>query len=197
MGIASLAEAKDALNIDQADTSHDTEIQRYVDGADAVVEDIVGPVNVAAFDEWYDGGYGDIVLRHWPVTEITAVTEYSGASPTDLTVAASPDLLVDTSYVFDQPTGILYRRTASGTRNFADGSSNIRVQYTAGRSPVPANIKLAALEFIRHNYQLSQQGGSPTYGGAGEEGPWVPSGFAIPTRVYELLAPNTRDRLIP
>lgn len=194
MSIASLAEAKDALNIDQANTDHDDEIQLYVDAADRVIEDLVGPVTPADFDEWYDGGYGDIVLRHWPVTDITAVTEYSGATPTDLTVATSPDLVTSTSYVLDPDTAILYRRSTWGNVAFATGTANIRVQYTAGRATTPANIKLAAIEFIRHNYQLAQQGGSPTYGGAGEEGPWVPSGFAIPARVYELLQPDLRER---
>lgn len=193
MSIASLAEAKDALNIDQANTDHDAEIQIYVDAADRVIEDLVGPVTPADFDEWYDGGYGDIVLRHWPVTAVTAVTEYSGTTPTDLTVAASPDLITGTSYVFDPDTAILYRQSTFGTVAFANGTSNIRVQYTAGRTTVPANIKLAALEFIRHNYQLAQQGGAPSYGAAGEEGPFVPSGFAIP-RVYELLQPDLRER---
>lgn len=194
MSIASLAETKDALNIDQADPSHNAEIQIYVDAADRVIEDIVGPVNQATYDEWYDGGYGDIVLRHWPVLTLASVTEYSGTTPTTLTVAATPDAVTASSYVFDTETAILYRRSTWGNVAFAKGTSNVRVQYTAGRIPVPVNIKLAAIEFIRHNYQLSQQGGSPTYGGAGEEGPWVPSGFAIPTRVYELLQPDIRER---
>ena len=194
MSIASLAEAKDALNIDQADTTHDAELQIYVDAADRVVEDLVGPVNQTDFDEWYDGGFGDIVLRHWPVISLNSVTEYSGATPTTLAVAATPDVVTSSSYVFDQSAAILYRRSTWGNVAFASGTSNVRVQYTAGRDPVPANIKLAALEFIRHNYQLSQQGGSPTYGGAGEEGPFVPSGFAIPARVYDLLQPDLRER---
>lgn len=197
MAIVDLAQVKDYLNFDPADTSHDVELQRFIDAADPVVEDIVGPVNPADFDEWYDGGYGDIVLRHWPVITLTAVTEYSGASPTDLTVAATPDVITSTSYVFDPDTAILYRKSTWGSVAFANGTANIRVQYTAGRDPVPGNIILATLELIRHLYQSTQQGGRPTYGGAVEEGVWAPAGFAVRTRVIELLEPYRQERLIP
>jgi hypothetical protein len=197
VSITSLAEVKDYLNFDPADTSNDTELQRFIDAADPVVEDIVGPVNQATFDEWYDGGYSDIVLRHWPVISITAVTEYAGTTPTTLTVAATPDVVTGTSYVFDPATSILYRVGTYGSQTFAQGTGNIRVQYTAGRTTIPGNIKLAALELIRHLYQSTQQGGRPTYGGAAEEGPWAPAGFAVPTRVIELLEPYRQERLIP
>lgn len=196
MSIASLAEARTHLNFG-ADTSHDGELQIFIDAADPIVEDIIGPVTPVDRDEWYDGGYGDIVLRHWPVTVVTTVTEYSGATPTTLTVAATPDVITSTSYVFDPETAILYRRSTWGAVRFANGVSNVRVQYTAGRSPVPANVKLAALELIRHLYQSTQQSGRPQFGGAGEEGPWAPAGFAVPTRVIELLEPFRRERLVP
>lgn len=195
MSIASLAEAKDYLNIPIGDPTHDAELQRFVDAADPVVEDIVGPVNQATFDEFYDGGRSWIVLRRNPVISIQAVTEYAGATPTTLTVAATPAVITSSSYVFD-PDGILYRVTAAGSSHFSAGANNIRVQYTAGRTVVPPNIKLGALELIRHLYQSTQQGGRPQFGGAAEDLPWAPAGFAVPTRVIELLAPYRRERRI-
>lgn len=195
MGIASLAETKDYLNIPTADTSHNDEMQRFIEAADPVIEDIVGPVTPATFDELYDGGRSWIVFRHNPVISIEAVTEYAGTSPTTLTSAATPDLITSSSYVFD-PDGILYRVTAAGSSHFSAGANNIRVQYTAGRAVVPPNIKLGALELIRHLYQSTQQGGRPQFSGAAEDLPWAPAGFAVPTRVIELLAPYRRERRI-
>ena len=189
--IVSLAEAKDYLNF-SADTSHDIELERFITAADPVIEDIVGPVLPTVFDEFYDGGRSCIILRHYPVISIQAVTEYAGAAPTILTVAATPAVVTGSSYVLD-PDGILYRGSTVGYARFSDGFGNIRVEYTAGRAPVPANIKLGALELIRHLYQSTQQGGRPQFGGAADDLPWAPAGFAVPTRVVELLAPYRRE----
>lgn len=194
MSIASLAEAREYLNF-TADTSHDAELQRFIDAADPVIEDIVGPVNTVQVTEWYDGGRPYIVLRQNPVISVDSVTEYSGATGTLLTVTTSPTDAGSWTYTFD-PDGILYRVTSAGSSFFARGATNVKVVYTAGRASVPANIKLAALELIRHLYQSTQQGGRPQFGGAGEEGPWAPAGFAVPTRVIELLAPHRRERRI-
>lgn len=191
MSIASLAEAREYLNFG-SDTSHDPELQRFIDAADPVVENIVGPVTSAAFDEFYDGGRNIIVLRHWPVISVETVTEYWGAVPKTLTVAATPDVATSSSYMLDKD-GILYRLGVGIPFWFANGVQNVRVQYTAGRSPIPPNVKLAALELIRHLYQSTQQGGRPQFGGAGEEGPWAPAAFAVPTRVIELLEPYRRE----
>jgi hypothetical protein len=195
VSIASLAEAREYLNF-TSDTSHDTELQRFIDAADPVIEDIVGPVNTVQVTEWYDGGRPYIVLRQNPVVTVDSITEYSGATGTALTATTSPADAGSWTYTFDTDDGILYRVTSAGSSFFANGANNVKVVYTVGRSPVPTNIKLAALELIRHLYQSTQQGGRPQFGGAGEEGPWAPAGFAVPTRVIELLAPHRRERRI-
>lgn len=192
MSIASLSEAREYLNF-TSDTSHDTELQRFVDAADPVVENIIGPVTSAAFDELYDGGRNLIVLRHWPVISVETVTEYIGTAATVLTVAATPNVATSSSYMLDQD-GILYRFGTVGIPYwFAYGVRNVRVQYTAGRSTIPPNVKLATLELIRHLYQSTQQSGRPAFGGAGEDQPWAPAAFAVPTRVIELLEPYRRE----
>lgn len=194
MSIASLSEAREYLNFG-ADTTHDAELQRFIDAADPVVEDIVGPVNSVQVTEWYDGGAPYIVLRHNPVISVDTVTEYSGTTAHALTVAATPADTGTYTYTFD-PDGILYRSTTGGLSYFFYGADNIKVVYTVGRSPVPANIKLAALELIRHLYQSTQQSGRPAFGGATEDQPWAPAGFAVPTRVIELLNPHRRESRI-
>jgi hypothetical protein len=192
MSIVTLDEVRDYLNISSTNTSVNQELQRFIDAADPVVENIVGPVNQADFDEFYDGGWPSIVLRHAPVLTVDTVTEYAGQVPTTLTAAATPDVAVSTSYMLD-PDGIIYRAWPGASRLFAVGSRNIRVQYTAGREAVPPNVKLATLELIRHLYQSTQQSGRPAFGGAAEDQPWAPASFAIPTRVIELLEPYRRE----
>jgi len=191
MSIASLSEAKEYLNI--TDSSHDTELAQFIDAADPVIENIVGPVTSAQFDEFYDGGLSSIVLQHWPVISVETLTEYAGTVPTVLTVAATPDVVTASSYTIDKAAGIIYRVGIGVPNWFASGAGNVRVQYTAGRSSVPANIKLAALELIRHLYQSTQQSGRPAFGGALEDQVWAPAAFAVPTRVIELLEPYRRE----
>lgn len=191
MSIVSISETLDYLNM-TGDTSHNTELQRFIEGADPVIEDIVGPVNPASVTEWYDGGAPYIVLRKNPVVSVNTVTEYSGATANGLTVATTPASAGSYAYTFD-PDGILHRVTQAGSSFFAPGAQNVKVEYTVGRTPTPANIKLATLELIRHLYQSTQQSGRPAFGGAAEDQPWAPAGFAVPTRVIELLAPDRRE----
>jgi len=189
--LVTLADAKTHMNITA--TTWDTEIQGFIDDATPVVEDIVGPVIQVAFDEWYDGGGMFLSVRHRPIVSVTSVTEYIGTSAYTLTGVATPDLGTSYSYTFEPSGRVIRRSGGGGMRPFPVGVSNVRVVYVAGRATVPPNVRLGALELIRHLYQLSQQGGRPAFGGgAAEEGPWAPSGFAVPTRVLELLAPNRR-----
>lgn len=190
MSIASLAEAKDYLNITAVNV--DDELGRFIAAADPVIENIVGPVEPAEFDEFYDGGLGTIVLRHWPVISVESIKEYAGTASTTLTVAATPDLRTGTTVIVD-PDGLLYRAGAGTVGCFATGLQNIRVQYTAGRDPTPPNVKLAALELIRHMYQSTQQSGRPAFAGALDDQVWAPAAFAVPTRVIELLEPYRRE----
>jgi len=190
--LVTLADVHAHLNIPTGDTSHDTELQGFIDAAQPVVEDVVGAVVNVTYDEWYDGGAQVISLRHRPIVSVTSVTEYVGTSSYPLTLVATPDLGSIYSYSFE-PGGRLIRRSTGGTRTFAGGAGNLHVVYVAGRAAVPANIRMGTLEVIRHNYQLGQQGGRPAFGGAGgEDMAWTPSGFAIPTRAIEWLAPNRR-----
>lgn len=191
MSIATLAEAKAYLNI--TSPTVDAELQLFVDAADPVIENIAGPVTPAAFDEFYDGGLTAIVLRNWPVISVETLTEYAGTAPTVLTVAANPAAQTSTTFVLEKATGMLYRTGAGVPGWFAPGYENVRVQYTAGRAATPPNIKLAALELIRHMYQSTQQSGRPAFGGALEDQVWAPAAFAVPTRVIELLEPYRRE----
>lgn len=191
--IVTLTETKLYLNIPTGDTTQDTELGGFISAATPVVEDLVGPVVPRQFDEWYDGGQSWIFLRHIPIADatvdVTAVTEFSGSTGVVLTEVNEP-APSGASYRYND--GMIYR---IGCR-FSAGFANIHVVYTAGRNPTPANIKQGALEIIRHNYQLSQQGGRPAFGGAADDVIFTPSGFAVPTRAYEWLAPHRHEPLV-
>lgn len=192
--IVSLADARAHLNF-TADTSHDTELQGFIDAATPVIEDIVGAIVSTTWTaEEHDARGGRVIfLRHPPVFDVTTVTEYRMGTAYTLTEVATPALAAANTYAVDLTTGRILRGwSAMWGWGYSYGDI-IQVTYESGRATVPANIRLAALELIRHLYQLSQQGGRPAFsGGAVDEGPWTPSGFAVPTRVIELLAPNQR-----
>lgn len=190
--LVSLTDVKAHLNIPTEDTSHDTEIQGFIDDTQPIIEDIVGPVVQVNCDEWYDGGQQEIVLRTRPVVSVTSVTEYIGNVAYTLTSAASPDLAGPYSFVLDG--GRIIRRRSGVMGAFPVGFSNVHVVYVAGRATVPTNVRLGTLELIRHNYQMTQLAGRPTFGGTAAEDTLAttPTGFAIPTRVIEMLGATRR-----
>lgn len=191
--LVSVADVKVHLNIPAADTTHDTEIQGFIDAAQPVIENIVGPVIYATWTEWYDGGLPFIELRHGPVISVTSVTEYRGRNAYLLTQLVDPSTATSYSYTIEPEIRRIIRRSSGGTEeSFPSGLGTVIVVYVAGRATVPPNVKLAAAELVRHLYQLTQQGGRPAFGGDATEGAWLPAGFAVPTRVLELLAPNRR-----
>lgn len=180
--IITVAEAKTHMNIAASDTTHETEIQGFVDAATPVIEDIAGAVIGTTWTgETHLDACGRVIyLSHVPVYSVTSVTEYRlGTAYTLTPVSAGALRTTANSYNLDSATGRLIRNDGWG--------DVVVVDYVAGRGAVPANIRLAALELVRHLYQLSQQGGRPAFGGAADDGPWLPSGFAVPTRVVELL----------
>jgi hypothetical protein len=189
-----LADAKPHLNIPSTDTSHDTEIQGFIDAAQPIIEDVVGPVVPVSLDEWYDGGQTFIILRRRPLLSVEDVTEYWGPAAYVLAQVATPVLGTTFSYSWE-PTGRIVRRAAGGgVRSFPNGPQTVHVRYTAGRASVPANVRLATLELVHHNYQMTQQPGRPSFTGMPTEDQLAttPSGFAIPTRVLEMLQAHRR-----
>lgn len=201
MSLVTLAEAKAHLGMPTSDTTYDTELQGFVDMTQPLIENICGPIVSRSVTEWHDGGTGNrfqVVLRQRPVISITSVTEYVGNVGQVLTQAANPAAAVDLGYTFEIETGTITRRVGAGTvYPFAWGEQNIAVVYTAGFATTPPNVRLAALELIRHLWQSTQQGGNPkvnggaAFDGSGTRGP-VGMGYAVPNFVVELLQPHER-----
>jgi hypothetical protein len=195
--IVDLASVKAHLNIPGAATAQDGELQGFILAAGDLARDVVGPVLPETHTEWHDGGQATITLDHQPVASITSVTEYVSASTWNLTYQPLGTSTDAYGYTYDLDTGQITRRATGAAVRFPWGTKNVRVVYTAGRSgQVSWNIRLGALELIRHLWQLTQQGGGrPRIGGGmldADGGTPVLTGFALPSRVLELWKPDSR-----
>lgn len=172
MTLIDVADAKEQLNL--TSTDEDTELQRYVDAAIERIEDYTGQTTTAeSFTETLRPVNSDtIILRHRPVTDVTAVESADGSTTWS----------VDDIDVEDD--GFLHREGG------APFSGRITVTYNAGFATPPAKYELAALIIVQHLWQ-TQRGSrrnapepmsdsmSNTAGGG--------RGYAIPNAALELL----------
>ncbi|MEU2062902.1 hypothetical protein [Streptomyces sp. NPDC013455] len=176
MALVTLAEAKRQLDIDS--TSHDVELQLYVDSLDAVIEGYVGVVEQRECTDTVTGGGPALSVLHPPLVSVTALTGPAGSG--------------SISYSADRLTA----DTTAGTVSLADGSTfpagAYTVTYTAGRATVPPTIRLAALILLQHLWRTQYGASRVPVGGADD---WsvtdpVPGfGYAVPNRVLQLLEP--------
>ena len=175
-GLITLTDAKKSLGIPTASTTNDADIEKYIEAATPVIENITGPLIEASKVFTVDGGGSAIVVGS-RFNAVTSVVE-SGVAITN--------------YVADGAAGIVYSGTADGATTFAPGLRNIVVTVTVGSETIPENIILATRELVRHWWQLGRQGNRPSFGNEGIAEIDVPSGFAVPRRVIELCEPNRR-----
>lgn len=175
-GLITLADAKASLGIPTATTANDADIERYIEAATPVIENITGPLLAGSRVYSVDGGVAAVLVGS-RFNAVTSVTE-SGAVITD--------------YVADGESGIIFAGSQAGSRTFTSGVRNIIVTVTVGSATIPPNITLATRELVRHWWQLGRQGNRPAFGNEGVGDVSVPSGFAVPRRVIELCEPNRR-----
>lgn len=174
-GIIGLDDTKEHLNLDLTDTTYDAELLAFLDAATPVVEDIVGPVVARSRTEVHDGGEY-LVLNHSPVISVaTLVPVHTGG-----TTYSPATLDVDTA------TGIV--RRLDGGRFVGP----LRVTYVPGRRVVPPNIIHGTKEIIRHMWdtQRGRLGSRPGLGD--DEYVTTSSGYTVPRRAMELLAPHRK-----
>jgi hypothetical protein len=142
-----LADVKAALNIPPVNTSHDVELQRFIDAAVAHVMKVAGSVTFGERTETVTAtSSGVLLLPVWPVESVASITQGG-------TTLSGDQLSVTRAGVV--------RRT--GGRLSGDWS----VTYTAGVGT--ADLYLAALEDIRGLYQVGQLG-PPSEGVLGAAG---------------------------
>jgi hypothetical protein len=184
MAIMSLADAKDALNIAQATTTYDTEIQSKIDTVLSALERLTGGplVNRTIVEraEVVNSGRA-VILRQRPVVSVTSIADIAGIA---LSVA---DVDVDPN------SGIIRRRLGWV---WSTAYRWVTVTYVAGWGvPTPAAFGEAARIIVAHLWE-TQRGPSTRPNLAGDEVTSPGLGFAIPNRAAELLAPYVLETAV-
>jgi hypothetical protein len=185
--IVTAADVRTHLNL--TDATQDVELQGFISAAQAMVENITGPVLPQVVTETFDGGQVHLVLSEYPVLSIASVVENSQGTTSTLAELAAP--YSDTtglSYRVDYSIGTLTRWSGTMQSRWAAGLGTVTVTYTAGRASVPPDVRLATLRLIEHLW-TSQQNSGRLRGGS----PDIPAaGHAIPWFVEELLQPHAK-----
>lgn len=172
MSVLKLADARRHLNITSG--THDGEIQRHIDAAEAVIAEKCGPLASTTVTERVRGGRG-LVLRQPPAISLTSVT------PADGTALTLSDLYLDgdAGVVTDESGACFTAR-------------HYDVVYEAGRATVPHDLVAAIEELVRHTW-MTQRGPTARPGSRESESAanTLPgAGYLLPFRVQELIAPH-------
>jgi uncharacterized phiE125 gp8 family phage protein len=135
-------------------------------------------------DERHDvaNGMDTVVLRHYPVREMTALYDGVGAGSTVRLVGAA-------EYVLDADAGTV--QLASGY--FAPGRGAVRAVYKAGYDRVPAAVAQATVMLAADWYRNRPDGRVLAEGYDGYRAQYATG--ALPPAVAELLAPYRRRDL--
>lgn len=172
MAALTLAEVKSHLNITVA--THDGELAAFIDAAEAAVAQRVGPL-VPESRTLRVRPASRVLRIPTPAVSVTAVTDADGVAVT---------------------LSNLYLDGASGIVTFNDGtgfpSSYYTVVYVAGRDPIPADLRLAVKELVRHLWD-TQRGPTRRPGSTASEATSNTisgAAYLLPFRVSELLKPH-------
>ena len=170
--LVSLAEVKAHLRWPNPTEPNDddTNLASFIEAADEVIRFECDEILPRQFQEQHDGGKYKIYLYHRPILEVLNIQENWGYISYELDfqqVGALPETTSMFGYSIDNAVAgeISRRSVASVPIPFIPGDENILVEYIAGMSKVPANIKLAAKELVAHWWRNSQQ--RPGGAGAG------------------------------
>lgn len=176
--IISLSDLRDELNLPPTVDVNDDELRLYIAATTAVIENEIGKVLPDTVTETFDGGNTAVLLSE-RASAITSVTVNGVAT---------------SAYVANLTAGIVYAGSTSAPRPFTAGIQNVVVTYTTGSTTVDPNVILAARIIAAHQYQVGQQGRSGR-GRAIDETTILGSGYAVPTRAMQLLAPSEAGRM--
>lgn len=177
----SLAETKKHLKKDPAKTADDAELLEFITASCAKIVELIGPVAPVTVTEEVRTRHRSrtIVLDEHPVIEVTSVVV--AGSPTTTIPEADEDADTD-GWTLDADAGVL-------KHTWCWPSGTIRITYRAGRTPLSGNIRLAALELVKHLWQsikLNTTGNRPPVAG-GDQIVIAGTSYALPNRVRELL----------
>jgi hypothetical protein len=175
-----LGDAKDALNIPQATTTSDSEIQGYVATITSCLERMTGGplTNRAVTERTEMQAYQTVIpVRKRPLVSVTSITSASGGA---IDISGGLDL--------DTNAGLIRRQLGLPFYGpFFEWLPQVTVLYVAGwGTSVPAAFNTAARIILQHLWESKR--GPLAMPMAGEPAVMVPGfGFAIPNRAAELL----------
>lgn len=176
--LVTLAELNDVLNLD-GDTTHDVELELYIDAVTAHVSANYGDLPSGTYTELShafldDDGTVRLMLSRQPVSSVTSITNSDGtAYTTGITVTADGYLEHDNLH-----------------------TGRWTVVYVSGFAAVPADLKLAALEDIRGLYQPAQIGAPGAFGAFGIESTDVGTTYR-PVRLWPRVDAWIEQRRMP
>ena len=177
-----LQDGKDALNIPQATTSSDTEIQAYIATIQSNLERMTGgPIVNRSISERAEltSGYTVLQVRQRPLVSVTSIVSVASGQPID--ISAGLDL--------DTNAGTIRRKLGYPFYGpYFTWLPAMTVTYVAGwGTSVPAAFGTAARIILQHLWQ-TQHGPSVRPGMGSEDMTTLPGfGFAIPNQAAELL----------
>ena len=156
LDIIDLAEAREALNDTEVDTSDDTELENYVAAVSRFLDWMYGPVIQRSVTESHDGGGSCIVLAVRPVASVTSVTV------DDVALSASDWHAERSSQDRTLLSGEISRMSGTSRGGvFEFGVDNVDVVYTAGRfadrASVDARFRQAAVLTLQHAFRAEQR----------------------------------------
>jgi len=129
------------------------------------------------FSGWPGANGAVINLPYYPVIEMIRVVEYRGQSGPYELKEQTPEHQYTESFQLEAMTGAVIRVFQGMIqRPWFPGSKNIEITWTAGFNPVPEDIRLATLEYIKKWWGGTQQGSrsvqpAGALGYTGEVGP--------------------------
>jgi hypothetical protein len=150
------------------ETAPDEDFELFAATACEVIRDRMGQVSPVTAVDVVKTFRNVLILEHTPIISVTTIVDTASTLP------------VTAGWALDGTAGIL--------RHSYRFPGAITITYQAGRDPVPANFKLAALELGAHLWRSSQQNSGGGRPGFGDDNQVMPSaGWALPYNVRQLL----------
>lgn len=194
--LATLDDVKDRLNIDVNDTSHDNELQDYLDSSTEVLQNLYGDVIPTQYTERLRP-YGDgtrLITGRSPLISVDGITvTWQYLNTPTLTINAQmyrPNLVTGEIQVYAMSPAFSWQY-ASRDWSMAE----FDVTYTAGRAAVTPAVKDAVLEILRVNYEPQRAGGYYPDETEQAQG-FTYQGYYIPNAAHERISGGERPRQI-
>lgn len=156
-------------------TSDDNELNPFIDAAEAMIAELVGPLEPTTLTAFVLGG-ATMVLPTAPILSVTSA-EIEGYSTIDLDAC-----------LIDLRAGIIHAPTYGAAAGYM-----YTVTYVAGWLSLPADLRMGVMELVRHLW-LTQRG--PTRRPGSTTAEVIPgAAYALPYRVEQLISAYVNKRV--